>query len=62
MKASFTIVGLSILLSGLVIGFTYKKPKEITRAIGSMEGIPRTSKRAPTPGSAFEPLPEPRPG
>ena len=62
MKASLTIVGLSILLSCLVMGFTYKKPKEITHAIGSTEGIPRTMKRALIPGKAFELLPEPRQG
>jgi archaemetzincin len=62
MKASLTIVGLSILLSCLVMGFTYKEPKEITDAIGSTEGIPRTLKRALTPGKAFEMLPEPKQG
>ena len=62
MRTSLTIVGLSILLSCLVMGFTYKKPKEITHAIGSMEGIPGSMKRALIPGKAFEPLPEPKPG
>jgi archaemetzincin len=62
MKASLTIVGLSILLSCLTMGFTYKKPNEINHAIGSTEGIPGTLRRALIPGKAFERLPEPKPG
>ena len=44
------------------MGFAYKKPKEITRAIGSTEGIPGAMRSALKPGKAFEPLPEPKPG
>jgi archaemetzincin len=62
MKASLEMVGLSILLGCLVMGFTYKKPKEIIHAIGSMEENPRTMQRALNPGKAFEPLPEPKQG
>jgi archaemetzincin len=61
-KASLAIVGLSILLSCPVMGFTYKKPKETTHAIGSTEGIPGILKRALTSGKAFELLPEPKQG
>ena len=44
------------------MGFTYKKPNEVTHAIGNTERIPRTMKRALLPGNAFEALPEPKPG
>jgi len=61
-KTLLKIVGLSIVLGCLVMGFTYKRSKEIIHAIGGTEGIPRTMQRALTPGKAFEPLPEPKQG
>jgi hypothetical protein len=61
MKATLKILGLSVFLGCLAMGFTFKNQTEIIHAIGSTKRIPLTLQRALAPGEDFEQLPEPNP-
>ena len=62
MRALFKIITLLTFTTCLAMDFVPAKPEGISRAIGSVNGLPANFQRALNPGGDFEPLPAPKSG